>query len=126
VKFLLKKTGVTWSKAESDYRKRMMPFENNTRIIGAFLLGDKDYLVTTYLYAYRLLLFIMALAGGVVFFIKKADGTAQTIVYSIFGGYLFYTFWEGVYRNSPVFDFDTKYRAILCILFNILWFCWGF
>lgn len=101
VKFLLKKTGVTWSKAESDYRKRMMPFENNTRIVGAFLLGDKDYLVTTYLYAYRLLLFIMALAGGVVFFIKKADGTAQTIVYSIFGGYLFYTFWEG----KPCYSF---------------------
>lgn len=79
----------------------MMPFENNTRIVGAFLLGDKDYLVTTYLYAYRLLLFIMALAGGVVFFIKKADGTAQTIVYSIFGGYLFYTFWEG----KPCYSF---------------------
>ena len=28
----------------------------------------------------------------------------------------------GVYLNSPVFDFDTKYRAFLCILFNILWF----
>lgn len=28
-----------------------------------------------------------------------------------------------VYRNSPVFDFDTKYRAVLRVLFNILWFC---
>lgn len=30
---------------------------------------------------------------------------------------------DGVYRNSPVFDFDTKYRAVPCILFNILWLC---
>ena len=30
--------------------------------------------------------------------------------------------WKGVYRNSPVFDFNTKYRAFSLLNYYILWF----
>lgn len=108
--FYMHKTALTWSKAESDYQTCIMPFANSDKTLNSFLLGNRRYIVTIYMYAYRLILLLSALAGGIYLFLKKAGCLMQTIVYTIFGGYVFYTFWEG----KPSYSFP--FLIILAIM----------
>lgn len=94
VKFLYEKLVTTWSNGDSQMRGRIKQDKKMTRLY-TWVAGDKSEILELYCFAFRILTMIMIIITcGSLLGNKEINKYQFLFILSLFGGILFYCFWE--------------------------------